>query len=467
MKILLVESGVTAPERFVYQCYPPHGLLYLASYLRKKMPGHQLRLFDMMEKRARPEALRNELISFAPDLVAIHAMTFQASCLHAVAALVKQWNPHCAVAVGGPHPSAMPERVMEDQHIDLAALGEGEDTFVELVERLDRGASLAGIAGTVARHEGEPVRGPDRPFIENLDELPFPAWDLIELRRYFSDVMLNQNDITCRRELTTIFTSRACPFNCIFCHHLFGKQFRARSPESVLEEIELLYREHGIRELHVIDDCFNFQPERAMTILEGVLQKGLDLKFAFPNGIRGDRVPAELLALMVRAGVYKVNFGIESGSPRLQKLIKKGLDLDRIRDGIERTAARRIFTHGFFMLGFPGETRSEMKETIEFACRSRLHTAGFALLTPFPGTEVHRMALATGKRVEFDPDDASYMRLSGNLTAEDDATLAAMHRRAHWKFYGSPRRLYRVLADMPRPADFVKVGLKHFRLKFL
>jgi radical SAM superfamily enzyme YgiQ (UPF0313 family) len=466
VKILFLESGVTAPERFVYQCYPPHGLMYLASCLRQKRPGHELRLYDMMALRARPADADAMIRSFGPDLVAIHAMSFQASCMHAVAALVKAANPRAVVAVGGPHASAAPESVLRDKNVDVIGLGEGEETFAEIVERVEAGASLAGIAGTAAVHDHKIVRGPERAFSEDLDRIPFPAWDLVDLKQYFTDVMLTQNDITFRREVSTIFTSRACPFRCIFCHNMFGKKFRARSVENVLAEMEELCR-LGIRELHVIDDCFNFNTERAVAILEGIRERGLDLKLAFPNGIRGDRLPDQLLAVMKKAGVYKINIGIESGSPRVQKVIKKGLSLDAIRDGIARAASRGIFTHGFFMMGFPDETEEDLRATIDFACSSDLHTAGFALLSPFPGTEVYRMAAAAGKKVEFDPDDSSYSRLAVNLTEVDDQTLLKMHRRAHWKFYGSPQRLYRIVNTMPHPLDLVKVGIKHFRLKFL
>jgi radical SAM superfamily enzyme YgiQ (UPF0313 family) len=170
---------------------------------------------------------------------------------------------------------------------------------------------------------------------------------------------------------------------------------------------------------------------------------------------------------MVEAGVYKVNLGIESGSPRIQKQIRKGLSLDAIMDGIGRAARRGIFTHGFFMMGFPAETGEDMRATIDFARGSELHTAGFALLSPFPGTEVHRAAVEAGKKVEFDPDDTSYSRLSANLSAVDDETLLKMHRLAHRRFYGSPKRLFRIVKTMPHPSDFIRVGARHLRLKFL
>lgn len=467
MRILLVESGVSSPDRFVYQCYPPHGLMYLAACARQERPDHEYRIFDMMAERAGPGAIRPVLEEFKPRLVAIHAMSFQASCMHALAAAIKDWDPQCTVAVGGPHPSAAPDLVLADPNIDLAGIGEGEQTMVEIIDRLDNNKDLAGIAGTAVARDGEIVFGPERPPIDDLDSLPFPAWDLVSLPRYFTDVMLNQNDITFRRELTTIFTSRACPFRCIFCHNMFGKKYRERSVENVLAEMEALQRDHGIREIHIIDDCFNMKPERARAIMEGIGERGLDFKLAFPNGIRGDRLPDDLIAAMTRAGVYKANFGIESGSERVQKLIKKGLSLEALKEGVERAARAGIFCHGFFMLGFPGESREEMEQTIDFACSTRLHTAGFALLSPFPGTEVHRMALEMGIKVEFDPDETSYQRITSNLTAVDDATLERMHKRAHWKFYASPRRICRIITTMPHPSDFVTVGIKHLRLKFL
>jgi len=466
MRVLLVESGVAAPDRFVYQCYPPHGLMYLAAFLRDRRPGHEQKIIDLMALRSGADAIDNVLREFSPDLVAIHAMSFQSKCMHQIAARVKAWNPRGVVAVGGPHPSAAPDQTLADPNINLAASGEGEETYVELVDRVAAGADLAGIPGSAVRRDGQVQSGPERPFIADLDTLPFPAWDLVDLRAYFTDVMPNQNDITHRREVTTIFTSRACPFGCIFCHNLFGKKFRARSVGNVLDEMEAL-RDRGVRELHLIDDCFNSDLDRARAIMRGIRERRLDLKLAFPNGLRGDRLPDDLLDLMVAAGVYKMNFGVESGSPRVQKLIRKGLSLDAIKDGISRAAARGIFTHGFFMLGFPGETAAEMEQTIAFACATDLHTAGFALLSPFPGTEVHHMALEMGKTIDYDPDDTSYMRLSANLTAETDDTVRRMHHRAHWKFYASPRRVARILTTMPHPTDFVRSGLRHFRLKFL
>jgi radical SAM superfamily enzyme YgiQ (UPF0313 family) len=467
MRALLVESGVMTPENFVYQCYPPHGLMYLASFARKHQTGLEFQIFDMMEKKSAPEDILKILGSFTPDLVAIHAMSFQASSMHALAKIIKKWDSQCLVAIGGPHPSAASDLVLADENIDIIAIGEGERTLLDIIARVQSKQELTGIPGTALKKDGKIEFSPKRDFIDDLDEIPFPAWDLIDLTKYFTDVMLNQNDITNRREVTTIFTSRACPFGCIFCHNMFGKKFRARSVENVLDEMETLQKDYGITELHIIDDCFNCIPKRAIEILEGIKKRGLDFKIAFPNGVRGDRLPDELLDLMRETGVYKINIGIESGSPVIQKMIKKGIALDTIKDGIKRAAERNIFTHGFFMLGFPGETKEQMMETIDFACSTDLCTAGFAILSPFPGTRVHEMAVESGTTVEFDPDDTSYQKVTHNLSAVDNQTLIKMHKLAHRKFYGSPKRIFQIITTMPRPLDTLRVGLKHVRLKFL
>jgi anaerobic magnesium-protoporphyrin IX monomethyl ester cyclase len=466
-RILLIESGVERPRNFVYQAYPPHGLMYLASYLRKVQPEHEIKILDLMIERCRAEDRADLIRDFSPEIVGIHAMNFQASSLHRTAALVKSLTPHAVLFAGGPYPTAEPEVVLKDRNVDAAVLGEGELTFAELVARASNGGEISGLPGTVTRGNGDAVHGPDREFISDLDSLPFPAWDMVDLSSYFSDRVLNQNDIRWRREITTIFTSRACPYQCIYCHNIFGKKFRTRRPEKVMAEIEALHKDYGISEFHIIDDCFNCNEARAKDILRLIIASGLDIKLAFPNGVRGDKIDDEMLDLLVRAGTYKINFGIESGSADVQKLIRKGLNLARIKKTIAAVDRAGIFIHGFFMLGFPGETEAQIRDTINFACQSRLHTAGFALLSPFPGTEVHRIASARNIPIHYDPEDTSYSRLSANLSAVPDRRLIRLHRLAHWNFYFSLRRVLRILKAMPRKRDFFRVALAHFWLKFV
>lgn len=467
MKILLIEPGVLAPKNFAYKCSFPLGLMYLTSWVRRERSQHQFKLFDMMVLRVKPEAVDKELSSFEPDLVAIHAMTFQSTCMHKIVARVKAYNPKCVVAMGGPHASTFTESTLQDANIDILVLGEGEQTFLELVDCIEEGKDPSELPGTVVKRDGKLVCGPTREFIQDLDSIPFPAWDLIDIPSYFTDVTDNQNDISFRREVGTIFTSRACPYGCTFCHNMFGKKFRCRSAENVLDEMAILQNEHGIRELNIIDDCFNFDEERALKVMKGVVERGLDLKLAFPSGIRGDRLSEELVDAMVEAGVYEMSIGIESGSEKIQKDICKGLSLSEVNDGISRAAMHGIFTHGFFILGFPDETEKDMRDTIDFAVNSDLHAAGFRILSPFPGTTIYEKAIQDGMKIEFHPDDTSYAKFTSNLTAVDDATLIRLQKIAHWKFYGSFWRLYRIITTMPHPTDLIRAAMQHFRLRFL
>ncbi len=466
-RVALIESGASDPRKFVYQVYPPSGLMYLASYLRKHHPEVKIKIFDLMLERAPEESIISDLKDFSPQLVGIHAMHFQARSLHRLAQLVKENLKEVVVIAGGPYPTSEPQTVLKDKNIDLAVRGEGEITFLEVFERLRSGRDFSGVKGCAWLKGDELVIEPEREPISDLDQLPFPAWDLIDLKRFFDWKILTQNDIRWRKEVATIFTSRACPYGCIFCHNMFGKKFRARSPENVLEEIRLLYHQYGVREIHFIDDCFNFDMERAKRIFQMIIEQGFDLKLAFPNGIRGDRLDEELVDLMKLAGTYKVNFGIESGSERIQKLIRKNLDLKKIKKNIEMVAKKGIFTHGFFMMGFPSEKKEDIKMTIDFATSSQLHTAGFALLSPFPGTKVRKMAEEMKKAVEFDPEDTSYSQLACNLTELSDRALKFYHRWAHWRFYFRPKQIFRIIKAMPNRWLLPKIFWAHFRLKFL
>ncbi len=176
-----------------------------------------------------------------------------------------------------------------------------------------------------------------------------------------------------------IFTSRGCPFGCIYCHNVFGKKFRARSAENVLDELSMLKREYNIGEIEIIDDCFNIDLSRAKEIARGIIDRKLDIAISFPNGIRADHMDKELVDLLKEAGTYRVYYAVETASPRLQKLIRKNVDLDRPKEIVDYTAAQGIMTCGFFMMGFPTETEEEIRMTIDYACRSKFHQVLFSM----------------------------------------------------------------------------------------
>jgi len=269
---------------------------------------------------------------------------------------------------------------------------------------------------------------------------------LIPIRKYKNFVRMSN---TGRGDFMALFTSRACPFKCIYCHSLFGKKFRKRSPENVLEEIRQLYHEYGIREFEVIDDIFNCDLKRAKRICDLIIASGMRIRLTFPNGIRGDHMDEEFILKLRRAGTIFMAFAVETATPRLQKMLKKNVRLDKIKRNI--TLARRagILCQGFFMLGFPTETREELQATVDFAVDSDLHAAHLFVVNAYEGTKLAEIARDLGKRVHSDFEDTYMSSGFNNLTDLSDKDLDAIRRRGIRRFWLKPSRVWAILRDYP------------------
>jgi radical SAM superfamily enzyme YgiQ (UPF0313 family) len=246
-----------------------------------------------------------------------------------------------------------------------------------------------------------------------------------------------------------VLTSRGCPFACIYCHGVMGKRYRTRSAADVLDEIAAMIDRHRVEAVEFVDDTFNFDRRRTEAILEGIVARRWNrvLRLRFPSGLRIDRLDPELLDLLKEAGTDYIVLGIESGSPRIQRLIRKNVDLDRAERLIRHAAGRGLFVAGFFMAGFPTETEAEIRATYEFAARSDLHQAMFYTAIPFPGTA---LAALLGRESRVPPGHV-YNRSAFNLSAVPDARFQELRRQAIARFYGSPRRLWRIVRDYPNP----------------
>jgi len=429
-----------------YAIEPPLGVMYLASYLRQQQGDIELGIIDMTPENMNYAQLADRMRSFNPDLVGITALTVESRGLHRTAALAKQLRSDTIVVAGGPHASAYPQKVMMDPHFDYVVVGEGELTFNDFVTAIREGGSVREIDGLVYRDNGQTKTNPRQRFVEDLDSLPFPAWDLIPIRKYKNFVRMSN---TGRGDFMALFTSRACPFKCIYCHSLFGKKFRKRSPENVLEEIRQLYHEYGIREFEVIDDIFNCDLKRAKRICDLIIASGMRIRLTFPNGIRGDHMDEEFILKLRRAGTIFMAFAVETATPRLQKMLKKNVRLDKIKRNI--TLARRagILCQGFFMLGFPTETREELQATVDFAVDSDLHAAHLFVVNAYEGTKLAEIARDLGKRVHSDFEDTYMSSGFNNLTDLSDKDLDAIRRRGIRRFWLKPSRVWAILRDYP------------------
>jgi len=441
---------------------PPLGLLSLAGALRSGPdPAPELRIVDYGLKRYDPGRFSEAVATFDPDLVGLSGLTMEADLISLAARLSREGRRDRLVIAGGPHPSSAPGDVLADGHLDAAVVGEGELTFPELVRCWREGGDPVSVPGLVLPGENGPRHTAPREPLADLDSLPQPAWDLIRLADYSANPILTMSQALRQPPYAPVMTSRGCPYGCVYCHKFFGRKVRARSPEHVLAEMELLHRTHGVREFSIIDDCFNFDIRRAKTICRMIAERLPGVSLSFPNGIRGDLLDNELLREMRRAGTYKIYFAVESGSPRIQRYIDKRMDLQAIEENIAEADRLGITTSGFFMLGFPTETREEMEQTLSFARRSRLDGANFFRVIPYPGTELSRMWVET-----FGPWEGAGQNWNrpGNGDSYGDFHFATralpapeerlrlvdrMVMRGFFQFYRNPIRLLRFLRRHP------------------
>ncbi|MBM4387713.1 MAG: cobalamin-dependent protein [Deltaproteobacteria bacterium] len=454
--ILLFKAAHITADNF--SVVPPMGLMYLASVLREK--GHRVRIVDTRIWR-RHEEITSEVREFKPDLVGISAISFEARSLAGIAGCVKGVSEKIPVICGGAHPSSAHEECLAEKNIDYAVIGEGEETLPELISAIDSGKGIEKVQGVAFRNcDGNVFTGYRKP-PENLDAMPFPAWDLIDIGGYAS--RKSMSTIGNRRYLTVI-TSRGCPYGCLYCHNIHGKLHRTRSPESVLEEMGFLIREFGIREFEILDDVFNLNRKRTAEILDGIAVRFKGVKLCFPNGLRGDLLDGHMIKLLKKAGAHYLSIAVETTSERLQKLIGKNLNIEKTRAAIEGCVSEGIYTNGFFMIGFPTETPEEMEQTVRFAVESPLHQAMFFRVIPFKGTGLAGMA---GDRVR--PDDWSkhdYFTSSLNISGAGDAEIKKIIADAYRRFYVNPRRLARLVLKHPNRVDLAKLGLLTMRRMF-
>lgn len=445
---------------------PPLGLLYVAAFAREKL-GAEVRVLDA---RLEPDILRlaaEEVRLRRPDVVGLSALTAEAFLAGKITAAVKAADPSVPVILGGPYPSSDPEAALADPNADAAVLGEGEETFAQLVRviaeegpRWKEPAVLNGVAGLAIRGgEGVACTAPRAP-IQDLDALPLPAWDLVDYKKFWKTNGMAAMGV---RPYLPLFTSRGCPYQCVYCHNIFGKAFRGRSPESVAEEVALIHK-LGTRDIEVLDDVANLDADRFDRTLSLLLERDLRSTLNFPNGLRADIIRAQSLDLLKRVGSGDVALAVETVSPRLQKLINKNLDIDKVSRTIDMLADRRMLSRGFFMLGFPTETESEMRATIKFACESRLHLALFFTPTPYPGTAMHEMFRRAGKLPEgLSTIDFEFTAAPFNPTAMSDETYHRLYSSAFLKFHLNPGRIFRIARDGPFGPDFPVRAFRFFR----
>lgn len=434
----------------------PLGIAYIASFIRNK--GHSVKLVDV---KLFGDAWKENIIGIIknekPSFVGISCVTPAMPDALRIAETVKSVDKNIKVILGGPHPSALPEECISYDNVDLVCFGEGEFTFLELLE----GKEFGGIKGLCYKDGGKIKINPPRELISDLDSLPWPAYDLLPVHNY-GNPFLGKSII--------MVTGRGCPYNCLFCSSktINKQRYRLRSIKNVIEEIEYLYNNHGIRGFLFADDTFTLIPKRTEEFCNEIIKRGL--KISWGCDTRVDAVTPELAKLMKKSGCNLVKFGIESGDEKILKVIRKGITLDQVRRAVKIVKSAGIKAHGFFIIGHPYDTEDSIRKTIDFAKSLPLDYAQFSVLTPYPGTDVLDMAKKNEGIELLSHDWGKFRRYDKPIIRLDKLSpeqLERFHGIAYQEFYMRLSYMAKRLFST-RPSElFSLIGNAFTLLKFI
>ena len=420
--------------------FPPLGILSLAAYVRANSE-HAVEVLDLPAAGLTYDALAQRLRAQPPDLAGITGTTHNLVDILRTAETVRAAAPAARICLGGPHVDAFPAEALALKPVDFTVRGEGERAFLDLIRALASGRDGSGIDGVSFKRSGSAVlaSGPAEP-IGNLDELPFPARDLVDGRQYY--YVLGR-----RATFATIVSSRGCPFKCIFCSTPHGS-YRERSAASMADEIETCLAA-GAEEIHFVDDTFNVRAGRIAELGREILKRGLRARWSIRA--RVDTIEEEGLRLASAAGCVRVHYGVETGTDEGLRLLRKGITVAQVERAVALARRHGIATAAYFLIGCPHErTRADVLQTLRFACRLEPDFAMFNVLAIYPHTELFDMAVKRGligpdewRSFAADPTPGFRLRFwEEHFTREE---LAGLLKLAYRRFYFRPPVVWRNL----------------------
>ncbi|OGW74689.1 MAG: hypothetical protein A2Z72_05440 [Omnitrophica bacterium RBG_13_46_9] len=377
LKVLLVNAPAEHIKERHYEQpdIPRIALAYLASYLL--CSDIDCVAVDAKYEKRDLDRVLDVIRENNPDIVGLTAMTPEIMDAGRLAREVKKNYPRVVTVIGGPHATALPEQTLKEfAFFDIACFGEGEYTLRDIVKAVRTGRPLEEIDGIAYRDSSGAIRvNRPRPFAEDLDKLPPPAWHLFPpAKRY------------------PILGSRGCPFRCNFCMRVLGGRIRYRDPDLVVKEMCDIYEKFRPQVFEFDDETFGIDKKKTYRLLDRIIENGLHKKVKWNIQTRVDVVTEELLIKMKEAGCEWVGFGIESGNEGILKMTQKNVTKEKARNAIAMAKKARLSTGSFFILGHPFETEATIKDTIDFALELNTTTVSFGIMMPYPGTEIAKMA---------------------------------------------------------------------------
>lgn len=400
-RIVLINPPLTPGQQAgslkdVANIIPPLGIGYVAAVLEQH--DFDVSIIDCVPLQVGFDGLMAKLSARKPHILGFTATILSIDSAIATAEQLRELLPDTLFVIGGPHFSTLPEDVMEESCFDVGVVGEGEFTMLELAEQIRGGnLKLDSIQGLVHREGEAVIVNARRPYIRNLDELPFPARHLYPPLDKYRPIPASYKKLP----FGHMITSRGCPYRCIFCDRtVFGNRFRARSAQNVVDEVEELISVHGAREIKFFDDIPTMREDRMMEICDEMMDRGIRVPWSCTT--RVDCVSQALLRRMKEAGCWQIVFGLESGSQKILDIVKKGTTLEQNRQAVAWAKEAGMNVRAFFVLGMPGETLETIDQTVQFAIDLELDVPTFYVLALYPGNELYKIAQQEGKVVHHD-----------------------------------------------------------------
>lgn len=445
LKVILINApyiDIYGPIKMAAGHYFPLGIGYIASYIRQF--GIDVKLLDPEAQRLDDKDIKNIIEQEKPDLVGISSATPNFYNAVNIAKLAKNISKKICVAVGGAHASAVPENIVKEHHdiIDFVCIGEGEITTLEICKFLNGEINeKKEIKGISYWDNGIAIRTEPRELFKDMDSLPFPARDLVDMNLYYAHAHNSRHKHTIQ-----MITSRGCPFQCTFCASglTLGKQFRTHSPEYIVSEIEFLINKYDTRHFLIQDDTFTINKARLIKTCELIISRGLHIEWFCFSQVSA--VDEEMLKIMKKAGCYSIGFGIESGDENVLRNICKNIKLEQAEYALRTANKLEYKTQAFFIFGNEGDNKETINKTIKFALKTSPTLAFFNILVPYPGTAIFEKFINVPiNQIDWQNFVAIGVNPVGDIGHLSKRQLQLYVLKANFLFYFRPTQIYRIL----------------------
>jgi len=451
-KILLINPPwIIGEDRNLWQqvasCWPSLGLAYIAAVLEKN--GHQVYYLDCSAQRYTVEDMRQVLRRYENiDFVGLTATTPLINNALAIAQVAKEILPGAKTVFGGVHPSVLPEEVLSHPQVDFVVIDEGEETMAELVVS----ENFKEVSGLCYKENNKIFKNPFRPLIKDIDTIPPPAYHLLPMDKYYPAVGSYK-----RLPAMILFATRGCPGRCSFCYRTFRGVVRKRSARNIINEIKILQRDYGIKEVAFYDDTFTLFKDVVREFCDIIIGEKIDVTWSCFT--RVDQVNEGLLRAMKKAGCHLILFGVESADEQILKNIKKNIFLKQVEEVVKLARRLGIETRASFMFGNQGETEETIEKTIDFAIKLDPDEVQFNIATAYPGTELFNWAKERGYIKTFNWNDYNVSNIVLELPGLNRAKMQYYYELAHRRFYFRPKIILRRLSHI-RTLDQLRQEIK-------